>query len=494
LRKTTLLVSAGALVACGAAAGWLAPAWVSSARAATAEAAVAPASQSDSGPIPLGYAPNYTAIVAQNRAAVVTITSKSVEHPFGSGQGQGPFGPNSPFGNDPFFRFFRGMPNMPNNVPVQSLGSGFIVRADGVILTNAHVVRHAQHVTVTLENNREYAAKVIGLDVPTDIAVLKIDARNLPTVRLGNSDNVQVGNYVLAVGAPFELKETATAGIVSAIARMLPGDDSYVPFIQTDVAVNPGNSGGPLFNEHGAVIGINSQIYSTTGGFEGVSFAVPINVAARVEQQILAHGKVEHARLGVEVQDLNQALAGSFHLSTSGGALVSKVEPDSAAQRAGIKPGDVILKIDGRAVSGSQSLAAAVGLSNPGTRATLEIWRNGKPLTLHMTLGSATTSTAVAANNEHLPGKAQNRLGLTVRPLTAAERAEAGVPSGLLVENATGPAADAGIQPGDIVLSADGTPVDSVGQLRLIVSHHKSAIALLVQHGNQRIFFPVHLG
>ncbi len=486
LRKSILLLSAGALVACGAVAGWLAPAWVSSARASATDTA----SPSSGGPgsIPLTYAPNYTAIVAANRDAVVTITSKTIEHPFGN---QNPFGGNSPFGNDPFFQFFR---NMPRNVPVRSLGSGFIVRSDGVILTNAHVIRHATTVTVMLSNNKQYTAKVVGLDIPTDIAVLKISARGLPTVRLGNSDNVQVGNYVLALGAPYALRESATAGIVSAIARTLPGDNSYVPFIQTDVAVNPGNSGGPLFDEHGAVIGINSQIYSNTGGFEGVSFAIPINVAAQVEQQILTHGKVLHARLGVEVQNVTPALARSFKLPGTTGALVAKVEPDSAAERAGIKTGDVILKFDGRSVSGSQTLAAAVGLSTPGTPATLKIWRNGKAITMDVKLGSAVPPSKVAQARGGAGSSSPASLGLTLRPLTPAERTQVGVPSGLLVENAAGPAAQAGIQAGDIVLSADGTPLKSVEQLRRIVKHHKHAIALLVQHGNERIFVPVQLG
>ncbi len=485
LRNTTLVLTASGLLACGAAAGWLAPALLSSASAATAEAtAQSPAA---SAPIPLAYAPNYTAIVAQNRAAVVSVTTQSVEHP--ADQDNGAFGDDSPFGNDPFFRFFRELP-VPQNVPVQSLGSGFIVRPDGVILTNAHVVRDATHVTVKLANNREYRAKVVGLDIPTDVAVLKIDAQDLPTVRLGNSSNLQVGNYVLALGAPYGLEESATAGIVSAIGRSLP-DNSYVPFIQTDVAVNPGNSGGPLFDEHGSVVGINSQIYSNTGGFEGVSFAIPINVAASVEQQILAHGKVEHARLGVYVQSVDQALAGSFKLSAPSGAVVSKVEPDSAAERAGLKAGDVILKFNGEAVTDDGSLAAAVGLSEPGSVAKLQIWRGGRSLTLSVTLGDAAQSDELQASN---PASEGGRLGLTVRPLTPDERQQAGVPSGLLVEQSSGPAADAGIQPGDIVLSADGVPLTSADALTRVVRDHHDAIALLVQHGDQRIFVPVQLG
>ncbi len=484
-KRTTLALSACGLFGCGAIVGWVGPGLFGT--GALAAAATAPVTAP--APIPLGSAPNYAAIVAQNRAAVVTITSRSVEHDSGdSGDLNGLLGPDSPFGNDPFFRFFQQIPQQ-RNVPVESLGSGFIVQSDGVILTNAHVVRNATHVTVALADNQEYRAKVVGLDTNTDVAVLKIDARNLPTVRLGNSSQLAVGDYVLALGAPYGLRETATAGIVSAIGRELP-DQQYLPFIQTDVAVNPGNSGGPLFDEHGAVVGINSQIYSNTGGFQGVSFAVPIAVAINDEHQILAHGKVEHARLGVEVQGLTQALARSFNLSVPQGALVTQVEPNSPASRAGLETGDVILKLDGNPVTDSQGLASQIYTMEPGAPATLEIWRKGKTLSLKVTLGNAAAPRELQASNVNLHGK----LGLTVRPLTSEEEQQAGVPSGLLVEKSTGAAADAGIQPGDIVLSADGTALSSVGQLRRIVSNHKSTIALLVQHGDQREFVPVQLG
>jgi serine protease Do len=491
-KKTTLALSASGLFACGAVAGWVGPGLFGTGNAAAAEAApaVLPA------PVPLGSAPNYRAIVAENRAAVVTITSRSVQQ---ESDEQGDFnsqfgnGNDSPFGNDPFFRFFRELPMQPRNVPVESLGSGFIVQSDGVILTNAHVVRNATHVTVKLQDNHEYRAKVVGLDKSTDVAVLKIDAKNLPTVRLGNSNELQVGDYVLALGAPYGLTESATAGIVSAIGRELPDNDNPVPFIQTDVAVNPGNSGGPLFNEHGSVVGINSQIYSNTGGFQGVSFAIPIDVAIHDEQQILKYGKVEHARLGVIVQPVTQALARSFDLDSPEGALVSQVEPNSPAQRAGIESGDVILKLDGKTVTDNGALAAQIAMLQPGSPATLTLWRHGKTLTTSVTLGNAEANPVeLQANNAaNLHGK----LGLAVRPLTPDEREQAGVPSGLLVERSTGPAADAGIQPGDIVLSADGTPLNSRDQLSKIVSGHRNnTIALLVQHGNIREFVPVQVG
>jgi len=484
IKRTTAILSASGLLACGAAAGWMTPSFMHS---GVASADVPSATQAVI--IPLGQAPNYRAIVAANRAAVVGVTVDSVEH-LGGDQGQGlPF--DFPFGNDPFFKFFREIPVPKNNVPVHGLGSGFVVRSDGVILTNAHVVRDAQHVTVTLADHHEYRAKVLGLDAATDVAVLKIDAHNLPTVRLGDSHQLQVGDYVLAIGAPYGLEESATAGIVSAKGRSLP-DNSYVPFIQTDVAVNPGNSGGPLFDARGQVVGINSQIYSNTGGYQGVSFAIPIDVAEHVEQQIVKGGKVEHARLGVTVQPINAALAGSFKLNEPEGALVSRVDPDSAAAHAGIKPGDVILKFNGTPVTDAGSLSAQVGMSQPGETASLDIWRDGKAMTVKATLGNA-----AAGNNAVLAsasGDEHGKLGLAVRPLTPEERSQAGVPSGLLVEQASGPAADAGIQPGDIVLSADGTPLDNVNELRKVVRKHKDVIALLVQHGDARIFVPVQLG
>ena len=275
-----------------------------------------------------------------------------------------------------------------NNVPQRGLGSGFIISADGTILTNAHVVRDAKRVTVKLADRREFEAKVLGVDTVTDIAVLKIDARDLPTVRVGDADQLEVGDYVLAIGQPYGFEESASAGIVSAKRRSLPGDSS-VPFIQTDVAVNPGNSGGPLFDSSGAVVGINSQIYSNTGGYEGVSFAIPINVALQVQDQIVTHGKVEHARLGVGVQPLGQQLADSFKLDNPSGALVAKVDPDSAAQRAGIQTGDVILKFNGEPLTSAGDLSAKVGMARPGDNVTLDIWRDGKPMTIKATLGNA---------------------------------------------------------------------------------------------------------
>ena len=374
--------------------------------------------------------------------------------------------------------------------PIRAQGSGFIVSSDGLILTNAHVVEGAKEVTVKLIDHREFKAKVLGSDKTSDIAVLKIDAKGLPTVRLGNSDKLDVGDYVLAIGAPFGLEETATAGIVSATGRSLPGDGA-VPFIQTDAAVNPGNSGGPLFDASGAVVGINSQIYTNSGGYQGVSFAVPINLAQGIEQQIVKTGKVEHGRLGIQIQNVNQSLAQSFKLSSPAGALVAQVEPDSAAARAGIKAGDVIQKYNGNPIADAGQLSVHVNATAPGEKATLEIMRDGKPMTLTATIGAASAAT-VAKNGD--AGQDGSHLGMRLRPLTPDERSQVGVSGGLVVEESSGRAADAGIQQGDVVLSVNGTPVNSVSQLRDLVQKHGDQVALLIQRGDSRIFVPVGLG
>jgi serine protease Do len=432
-------------------------------------------------------APNYRAIVARNQAAVVGITTAGPIPTAAPQQFRGmPFGDDD---NNPFGQFFRGIP-MPKQHGIQhAQGSGFLISSDGLVLTNAHVVDGAKEVTVKLSDHREFKAKVLGADKTSDIAVLKIDGHDLHAVTLGNSDQLGVGDYVLAIGQPFGLEETATAGIVSAKGRSLPGD-GYVPFIQTDAAVNPGNSGGPLFDAGGAVVGINSQIYSNSGGYQGVSFAIPINLAVQIKDQIVRTGKVAHSRLGVEVQTLDQSLADSFKLPNPNGALVAKVEPDSAAAKAGIKVGDVILKFNGDSIVDSGQLAQHVGVLAPGAKASLEIWRGGKALELTATVGSAAAMASTGDAGESAPA----RLGLALRPLTQEERHQAGVSGGLVVEDVQGRAAEAGIQPGDVVLSVDGTPVESVAQLRSMVKEHDKQIALLIQRGDARLFVPVTLG
>lgn len=373
--------------------------------------------------------------------------------------------------------------------PMHGQGSGFIVSPDGLILTNAHVVRGADEVNVKLSDRREFKAKVLGRDDKTDVAVLKIGAANLPTVPLGSSAALQPGEWVLAIGSPFGFESTVTAGVVSAKGRSLP-DDSAVPFIQTDVAVNPGNSGGPLLNARGEVVGINSQIYSRSGGYQGLSFAIPIELATHVQRQIVAHGKVRHARLGVTVQEVNQGFADSFHLPRPEGALIAQVEDASPAQRAGLQAGDVIFSLDGQPIVASGDLPARIGMAQPGDKVKLDIWRQGKPQQIAVELGGAPAKTVASASTPS--GKA--KLGLALRPLQPHEQRAAQTSGGLLVEQASGPAARAGVQAGDVIVSVNGEPIRDVEQLRGIVSKAGKSVALLVQRGNQRLFVPVRIG
>ena len=356
--------------------------------------------------------PDFAEIVAQQGPAVVNI---SVNGSVKTGAGGMPqMDPDDPFYE--FFRRFQG-PAPRGNMPIHGQGSGFIVSADGVVLTNAHVVADADEVTVKLTDKREFKAKVLGLDKPSDVAVLKIDAKDLPTVKIGSSENARVGEWVVAIGSPFGFENSVTAGIVSAKSRSLP-DEGYVPFLQTDVAINPGNSGGPLFNMNGEVIGINSQIYSRSGGYQGLSFAIPIDVAMKVERQLLEHGKVSRGRIGVMIQELSQDLAESFGLDKPRGALVSSVEKGSPAEKAGIEPGDVILKFNGKAIVRSGELPPLVSEQAPGSTATLEVWRQGKSREVTLKLGEVDVVVAQGKSAKAGGGK----LGLAVRPLTDDER------------------------------------------------------------------------
>jgi serine protease Do len=345
-------------------------------------------------------------------------------------------------------------------------------------------------VTVKLTDRREFEASVIGSDAKSDVAVLKIDAQNLPVVRLGDPRALQVGEWVVAIGSPFGFENTVTAGIVSAKGRNLP-DDTYVPFIQTDVAVNPGNSGGPLFNLRGEVVGINSQIYSRSGGYQGVSFAIPIDVAMDVGRQLQANGHVTRGKLGVGIQDVDQALAESFGLDVPRGALVSNVEKGGPADKAGLRHGDVILGFDGQPIDSAGQLPAAVAGTDPGKAVTLQVWRDRATRNVEVKLGQTTDENVVAANDS---GASAGRLGMTVRPLSAEEKRQVELSDGLVVEGVDGAAAEAGVRPGDIVVAANGTAVKSVEQLRSVVSGSKSHVALLVQRGDARVFVPVELG
>jgi len=430
--------------------------------------------------------PDFSRLVQQYGPAVVNIAVDG-KAPAAEGTPQRPFDEN-----DPFFEFFKRfqMPMPKGGAPRHAMGSGFIVSADGYILTNAHVVADAADVTVKLSDRRELKAKVVGADRRTDVALLKIEATGLPTVKLGDPKAVRPGEWVVAIGSPFGLENSVTAGVVSATGRALP-DSSYVPFIQTDVAVNPGNSGGPLFNMAGEVIGINSQIFSHTGGYQGVSFAIPIDVALNVKDQLAANGRVVRGRLGVTIQEMNQSLAGSFGLKSTTGALVSTVEKGSPAEQAGLKAGDVVLKLDGKTIERSGELARRIAETKPGTRSTLEVWRDGATKEVAITIGEANDAKVAEGL---AAAAAQGKLGVAVRPLTADERKEAGGRDGLVVESVAGPAAQAGIQRGDVILAVNGTPVKSVEELRSVIGSAGKSVAVLVQRDDARIYVPVNLG
>ena len=390
----------------------------------------------------------------------------------------------------PFFRNFPFQFNMPHPGPMRGVGSGFILTADGIILTNAHVVDDADEVTVKLTDKREFTAKVLGSDKTTDIAVLRIDAKNLPTVKIGNPADIKVGQWVVAIGSPYGFENTVTSGIVSAKSRALP-EDSYVPFIQTDAAVNPGNSGGPLFDLKGEVIGINSQIFSRSGGFQGLAFAIPIDVAMQVKDQIVQTGHVSHGRLGIAIQEVNQALASNFGLKSPGGALVSSVEKGSPGAKAGLEPGDVILKFEGKEISRSSDLPPLVASVKPGSKVTLDVWRNGAPKQLNATIGTLQDKTAAATSDKESLGK--GRLGVAVRPLTADEKRSGDI-DGVVVQDVAGAAERAGVQAGDVIIAVNNTPVKSVDELKNLISKSGKTVALLVQRNDARIFIPVTLG
>ncbi|MBK6972254.1 MAG: DegQ family serine endoprotease [Sterolibacteriaceae bacterium] len=376
--------------------------------------------------------------------------------------------------------------------PRRGMGSGFIVSEDGYLLTNAHVVADAEEVIVKLGDKRDFKAKVIGSDRRTDVAVLKIEAKGLPYVRMGDANTVKVGEWVVAVGSPFGFENSVTAGIVSAKARNLP-DETLVPFIQTDVAINPGNSGGPLFNLKGEVIGINSQIYSRTGGFMGLSFAIPIDVAMKVSDQLRKTGKVSRGKMGVGIQPLTKELAESFGLAKAEGALVGSVEIGSPAEKAGLQPGDVIVGVNGASVTDSADLPRIIGNMSPGESANIKVLRQGSARELSVTLADLNPEKVASASApEKKP--ASDKLGLAVRPLQPQEKSKLGIGGGLVVEDVAGPAARAGIQPGDVIVGLNNQPVTDVAAFAKLVQSSGNRMALLVQRGDARIFVPIRIG
>jgi serine protease Do len=394
--------------------------------------------------------------------------------------------------DDPLAELFRRFmpPSSPQEFQARSLGSGFIISADGYILTNAHVVADTDEVTVKLTTKREYKAKLIGVDSRTDVALVKIDATGLPVTPIGDPAKLEVGEWVAAIGAPFGFENSVTAGIVSAKGRSLP-DESYVPFIQTDVAVNPGNSGGPLFNMRGEVVGINSQIYSRTGGFMGLSFAIPIDIAMEVAKQLRTTGKVTRGRIGVQAQEMTVELAASFGLKEPNGALVATVEKGGPAEKAGIMPGDVILSFDGKPVQSSGDLARLVANTKPGTTVTIDVWRKGARKTLQVPVGELVPEQTVAQSEpqQKIP---PNRVGLALSELTPQQLSRAKIDHGLLVRNVMGPAQRAGIQPGDIVLAINDVPASTVAAFETQLARSAGGtVALLIKRGAETLYVPL---
>ena len=446
---------------------------------------------------PLVALPDFTPLIERYGPTVVNISTSSEQKIPGAGN---PFPPDSPF-----YRFFEhfGAPNgQGNKAPqekVESLGSGFIMSSDGYIVTAAHVVRHAKHIIVTLADHHAYPAKLIGLSVRYDTALLKIDARNLPTAPIGNSSDLKVGQWVLAVGTPFGFSNSVTQGVVSALDRPLP-DDEYIPFIQSDVPINPGNSGGPLFNMYGQVVGINDQIYTNNGGYMGLSFSIPINTVMSVVDDLKAHRAIQFGYLGVEVQSVTPDMAEALHLSEPVGALVASVEPDSPAARAGLHAGDVIVTFAGKPVYSVGQLPLLVGTRKPGTQVEIGILRHGKAENLPIVVGTLPSppkngemesNPAAKANVLKIP-----RLGISARPLSAKLMQELGIDQGVeVVDVHQGAAAEAGMQPGMIIEQFDQQTVQSPQQLQRLVAGIPAdkPIPTLIRQGKSSIFIVLRL-
>ncbi|OIQ86967.1 putative periplasmic serine endoprotease DegP-like precursor [mine drainage metagenome] len=437
--------------------------------------------------------PDFTELYEKQGPTVVNISTTQTVH--GGGQGMVPF-PNVPE-DDPFYEFFKrfGQPGGQGSqdYKAQSLGSGFIISSDGYILTNAHVVNDADEVIVKLADKREFKARIIGIDRRSDVSLLKIDASNLPKVTLGDPGQLKVGEWVAAIGAPFGLENTVTAGIVSAKGRALP-QENYVPFIQTDVAINPGNSGGPLFNLRGEVVGINSQIYSRSGGYMGLSFAIPIDVAMDVQNQLRSGGRVARGWLGIGIQEISKELADSFGMKNTNGALVAGIEKGSPAEKAGLEPGDVILKFDGKPIAASSDLPRIVGATKPGREVTVELLRRDVVRNLSVKIGEMPADDKVEVRPARGPDKAEpNRLGLLVRELTPQLKKKLGGRNGVLVVGAESAAAQAGIRRGDVILAVNNNEVQSPEQFNKLVMVVPSGktIALLVMRGDNTLYVPV---
>ena len=442
--------------------------------------------------------PDFTELAEKQGPSVVNISVTQVVQ--GNGNPFGGFQDDEQF-NELFRRFGLPVPGGPRGqapqqeFKSQSLGSGFIISSDGYVLTNAHVINAADEVTVKLSDRREFKAKIIGSDRRTDVALLKIDASGLPKVSIGDPNQLKVGEWVAAIGSPFGLENTMTAGIVSAKGRALP-QENFVPFIQTDVAINPGNSGGPLFNLKGEVVGINSQIYSRSGGSMGLSFAIPIDVAMDISSQIKAGGKISRGWLGVSIQEITKDLADSFGMKNTNGALVAGVEKNGPADKGGLDAGDVILKFDGKAINSSSDLPRAVGGVKPGKTVNVEVLRKGASKTLSVTVGEAPNDKEDVSTPSKGAAKSEvNRIGLVLNDLTPQQKKKLNGKNGLLVTDAQGVAATAGVRRGDVVLGINNTEVTSVDQFNktLTAIPNGKTVAVLVLRGESTLYVPIKL-
>ena len=442
--------------------------------------------------------PDFSALVQQNAAAVVNVSVTGNSAPAVVWQGI-PGMPNPDDENNPLGELFKHFPTPPmpgggKGRTVQSLGSGFIVSADGYIITNRHVVDGADKITVKLNDKREFPAKVIGNDAQSDIALLKIDAKELPTVAIGDADNLKVGQWVFAIGAPFGLERTATKGIVSALGRSLP-NDTYVPFIQTDVPINPGNSGGPLFDLNGKVVGINSQIFSRSGGYMGLSFAIPVDVAMEVVAQLKADGRVTRGWIGVTLQEVTQDLARSFNLAQPNGALVAEVGDNSPAAKAGLKAGDVIVAYAGKPIIDSADLPPLVGSTKPGSERVLTVIRNGKQQDITVALGQLPDKDQPELALSAAPDDGSPRLNIAVADAPPGEHGH-GAAGGVLVQQVgPGVAAEAGVRPGDILLSLNNQKIKDAAHLRALVRElpRGKRVPLLVKRGSGSLYLAVEI-
>jgi len=469
-----------------------------SAAAAAPATAQAPAPAASAPPVDRGAPlvkglPDFADLVEKVGPAVVNVTVIEKRQRLQGGRG-GSSDDQDPFSD--FFRQFQGQPQPRDNTPEEGVGSGFIVSSDGYILTNTHVVDNATRVIVKLTDRREFQAKVIGTDDKSDVALLKIDSKNLPTVRIGDVSRLRPGEWVVAIGSPFNFQNTVTAGIVSALGREVPNASNYnyVNFIQTDVAVNPGNSGGPLFNMYGEVVGINSQIYSNTGSYAGLSFAIPIDIAQSVREQLAATGHVTRGRIGVAIQAVTAALADSYGLDRPRGAVVSSVDAGGPADKAGLRPEDVILSVNGRHIERSSEVPPLIAQVKPGSTADLEVWRGKGTRHISVVVEELKDKAGAAkARGEEGTTDKLDKLGLSVRELSAQEKTQLKTTGSVVVTDVDGPAAEAGLRPGDVILGANRTRIGSVAELREAVKGSVRAVAMLIQSNNQQRIITIQL-